>query len=106
MTVPFGNNLELIFCSNNCEHFAHYCKRGGRRSRQVERGVSYAVAAGVTAVAVAVALALKSKHQDLQMISKRSRFPVQRSDRLGSPKGFLTNMFMRAMLYTELHSFN
>lgn len=49
---------------NNCEHFCHWCKTGKRSSKQVERGVQYAAAAGTvlaTAAALGVALALKSE---------------------------------------------
>ncbi|MCC6794316.1 MAG: lecithin retinol acyltransferase family protein [Candidatus Hydrogenedentes bacterium] len=43
--------------SNNCEHFASWCRTGRRESKQVRRAITAATALGVAAVTVAGTLA-------------------------------------------------
>ncbi len=43
--------------SNNCEHFASWCRTGQRESKQVRRAITAATALGVAAVTVAGTLA-------------------------------------------------
>ena len=50
----------LVF--NNCEHFAHWCKYGKKRSSQVEAAV--VIAAATTAIVVAAAAAASRKKDD------------------------------------------
>ena len=54
----------LVF--NNCEHFAHWCKYGKRRSVQVEQAVAAtaAIVTTVAGIAIAAASAHKSKSDD------------------------------------------
>ena len=54
----------LVF--NNCEHFAHWCKYGKKRSRQVEvavASVAATVVAASTAIAAAVAASRNTKNR-------------------------------------------
>lgn len=43
--------------SNNCEHFASWCRTGQRESKQVRRAITAATALGVAAVTVAGTIA-------------------------------------------------